>query len=169
MKFEDELILIIVDKGLLAVVIAITVFILNRLIEKHKSNLDRDNTIVKERFLSINETWKEIYYWIAESNLDYGPKLSFKKETEKERFERIDTILRNGENVMKTVEKNRFINGSAFTIEMITYVAKYYDYYQKVRANENIDYNYYSKLREEGHDLINKHDQYKNLKKTTHN
>ena len=51
------------DKGLFALIVLVAGFVLNRMLESHKTKLARESEFVKLRVQAMNESWAAIYNW----------------------------------------------------------------------------------------------------------
>jgi hypothetical protein len=61
MTFEQQLWLTLIDKLAIGLLIAIAVFILNRILEKYRGAQAFQNEIAKQRVSKISEVWSQLY------------------------------------------------------------------------------------------------------------
>src|SRR5688572_11160316 len=100
MTFDEQVIITLIDKGLLALLIVISTFCVNLILERYKSYKSRNNEILKIRIAAMNNTWSKVYSWIVESN----SKLSNITLTSEQAKTQINDSITE---VIKVIEENR--------------------------------------------------------------
>lgn len=142
MTFKQELILVLVDKGLLAIMLAVIGYFLQILTEKYKLEQANNSDIMKLRLNSMNSTIQKVNEWIIESAENTKPQLP--NEFEKAIYE----LKKNSWKAIKEVEKNKFLNGKEFTNDLLNHIGKYLTYYENL-SKEDLPPNYYESVRKE--------------------
>ena len=152
MTFREQILVTLLDKGLLALVIVIATFCVNIILEKYKSYRSLNNEVSKIRLVAMNNTWSKIYSWIVDSNsIISNPTLKVEETKGKVRDSVIDVI--------KIIEENRFLCGNIFSNECLDYCnswAKYFINPDNVKWHDD----HYKNLKSKGESIISSFSKY---------
>ena len=127
LSFPQELIITVVDKGLLAASLLIAGGWLNMRLERYKTDISRHSEFLKLRVQAMSATWAAIYGWMTECDRLLTDEMMriIDPDLRKLRKEFLDRT----EALMQTLAAHRFLCGEPFTIQCLQFCNGRYQYY----------------------------------------
>jgi hypothetical protein len=127
LTFKQQLVLTLLDKGLLALLLAVAAFIGSRLLEKFKATQAVRSETTKARIQAMNTTWAAITGWRA-----FALARSHPYQTTEDWGESRKQIRHGFDDAIESLERNRFLAGNEFSDDALEYAARLMQYYQDV-------------------------------------
>jgi hypothetical protein len=149
LSIKQQLLLMLLDKGLLALLVLLAGFVVSRALERFKAAQAVHTETTKARIQAMNTTWSEITAWRAACLAKSGP-----YQTDEQWAESKKQIRLGFDNTHEVIERNRFMCGNKFANAAEMYAAKLMQYYQDYTFKREWDMTgEYAKLRQLGEDI----------------
>lgn len=129
LNLQDTLINTIVDKGLLAFVVAAAGFWLNRILETHKAYEIRQTEFMKLRMQAMNNTWSAVYSWIIKCDKLLENNMPIIGDTDIGSFRK--SVVGETEMLIEKISGQRFFCGELFTQDCLNFCNARLAYYMR--------------------------------------
>jgi hypothetical protein len=150
LTFKQQLVLTLLDKGLLALLILLAAFVINRALERFKAKQTVKTETTKARIQAMNQTWGEITAWRASALTK-----SDRYQSDDQWAESKKQIKAGFDNTFQIIERNRFMCGNEFADAAMTYAANLMQYFQDYVFTGQIDSTgEYARLRQLSQDIV---------------